>query len=206
MICSWRAIATDWNTHTHYHLYWFQPARDGLLKDCFDISKTVFQKTVFQKTVPCSQFGPIIELLDAIPDSTLSAKQVVPQPSEHNSHKCHDVDPESTVWTEILYKSIRISLNKPKKAFPRSGDRPRGRKIKFAGPGPGKSENSLSKDSPAQIGLVSVYCDFFDSLILHSFGSLDAQVLKHCICANSFAIPLAGGSYSGKYSGKCIPA
>ena len=44
-----------------------------------------------------AQVDPIIAFLDAIPDSTLSSKQVVPHPSEHNLHKCHDLDLESTV-------------------------------------------------------------------------------------------------------------
>jgi len=44
-----------------------------------------------------AQFGPISVLWDAIADSTLSSKQVVPHPSKHNLFKCHDLDPESTV-------------------------------------------------------------------------------------------------------------
>ena len=42
-----------------------------------DISKDSLSKDSLSKDVP-AQFGPIIELLDAIPDGTLSSKQVVP--------------------------------------------------------------------------------------------------------------------------------
>ena len=57
----------------------YQPARDRLLKD------------------GPVQVGPIIEFLEAVPDSTPSSKQMVPHPSKHNLHKCIDLDPESTV-------------------------------------------------------------------------------------------------------------
>jgi len=62
---------------------WVQPARDRLLKDCL----LTFSKDSLSKDGP-AQVGPIIALLDAIPDSTLSSKQVVPHPNKHNFHKC----------------------------------------------------------------------------------------------------------------------
>jgi len=75
----------------------------------------VFWKTVFG---PLSKDGlskdgteqirPIIGLLDALPDSTLSSKQVVPHPNKHNLYKYHDLGPESTVWAETESKSFRI--------------------------------------------------------------------------------------------------
>ena len=37
--------------------------------------------------------------------------------------------------------------------FPRSEDQPRDRKIRFWGPGPEESKDSLSKDGPAQVGV-----------------------------------------------------
>ena len=62
------------------------------MKDCL----LTFSKDSVSKDGP-AQVGPIIEFLDAVPDSTLSSKQVVPQPSKHDLHKFEGLDPESTV-------------------------------------------------------------------------------------------------------------
>ena len=114
-------------------IYYPTCARLSFERLSFDISKDSLSKD------GPAQFGPIIELLDAIPDSALSSKQVVPHPSKHNLHKYHDLGSEPTVWTETWSTSIRIGPNNPKIAFPRSGDRPRDRQIRFIwGSGIGK--------------------------------------------------------------------
>jgi len=110
-------------------------ARDRLLKDClWNFSKDNLSKDSFSKDGP-AQIGPIIEILDEIPESTLNSMQVVAHPRKQNLYKCHDLGPEPTVWAETWSTSIRIDVNKPTMAFPRSGDRPRDRKVGFRGPG-----------------------------------------------------------------------
>jgi len=69
-----------------------QPVRDCLLKDC----RLTFSKNNHSKH-DAAQFGPIVDFVDAIPGSTLSSKQLVPQLSKHNCYKWHDMGPESTV-------------------------------------------------------------------------------------------------------------
>jgi len=89
-----------------------QPTRDRLLKDCLlPIKRQSFKRQSFERL-------PMITLLDAIPDSTLSSKQVVPHPSKHNLHEGHDLGPESTVWAETGSTSIRIGLDKPQNCIP----------------------------------------------------------------------------------------
>ena len=79
----------------------------------FDTPKDSLSKDSLSKDSP-AQFGARIELLDAIPDSTLSSKQVVPHPSKHDLHQRHDLPPEATVSAKSWSKSIRIGPNKPK--------------------------------------------------------------------------------------------
>jgi len=115
------------------------------VRDCF-FNVDISHKSSSSKDGPV-QVGPIIGLLDAIPENALSSKQGLPQPSKHNLHTCHDLGLESMVCADTWSTSIGIAVNRPKMACPSSGDRPRDRKIGFRGPTVPRSLDNSSHDT-----------------------------------------------------------